>query len=103
MEQIGENRCFGGRQLRYSHRSESLDCNMNFSVYLPPAAEMGAVPVLYWLSGLTCTDENFVQKAGAQQYAAHHGVAIVAPDTSLEGAEPQWKTGQAMKDFLASK
>jgi S-formylglutathione hydrolase len=58
---------------------------MHFSVYLPPAAETGRVPVLYWLSGLTCTDENFVQKAGAQQYAARHGVAIVAPDTSPRG------------------
>jgi S-formylglutathione hydrolase len=58
---------------------------MNFSVYLPPAAQHSAVPVLYWLSGLTCTDENFVQKAGAQQYAAKHGVAIVAPDTSPRG------------------
>jgi S-formylglutathione hydrolase len=58
---------------------------MNFSVYLPPAAEDATVPVLYWLSGLTCTDENFVSKAGAQQYAAQHGVAIVAPDTSPRG------------------
>jgi len=85
MEQIGENRCFGGRQLRFSHASATLDCSMNFSVYLPPAAQQGAVPVLYWLSGLTCTDENFVQKAGAQQYAAKHGVAIVAADTSPRG------------------
>lgn len=60
---------------------------MHFSVYLPPAAELGPVPVLYWLSGLTCTDENFVQKAGAQQYAAEHGVAIVAPDTSPRGED----------------
>jgi S-formylglutathione hydrolase len=85
MEQIAENRSFGGRQLRFTHASNSLDCKMNFSVYLPPAAQHGAVPVLYWLSGLTCTDENFVQKAGAQQYAAKHGVAIVAPDTSPRG------------------
>lgn len=85
MEKIAENRCFGGRQLRFSHASEALDCSMNFSVYLPPAADQGKVPVLYWLSGLTCTDENFVQKAGAQQYAAQHGVAIVAPDTSPRG------------------
>jgi S-formylglutathione hydrolase len=85
MEQIAENRSFGGRQLRFTHASKSLDCTMNFSVYLPPAAQHGAVPVLYWLSGLTCTDENFVQKAGAQQYAAQHGVAIVAPDTSPRG------------------
>ena len=85
MEQIGENRCFGGRQLRFRHASDSTACEMTFSVYLPPAAEKGAVPVLYWLSGLTCTDENFVTKAGAQQYAAKHGMAIVAPDTSPRG------------------
>lgn len=85
MEKIAENRCFGGRQLRFSHASKTLDCSMNFSVYLPPAAEHGKVPVLYWLSGLTCTDENFVQKAGAQRYAARQGVAIVAPDTSPRG------------------
>jgi S-formylglutathione hydrolase len=85
VEQIADNRCFGGRQLRFSHASTTLACSMYFSVYLPPAAEQGKVPVLYWLSGLTCTDENFVQKAGAQQYAAQHGVAIVAPDTSPRG------------------
>jgi S-formylglutathione hydrolase len=85
MEKIAENRCFGGRQLRFNHASETLDCSMNFSVYLPPAADQGKVPVLYWLSGLTCTDENFVQKAGAQQYAARHGVAVIAPDTSPRG------------------
>ena len=56
-----------------------------FSIYLPPQAEQGSVPVLYWLSGLTCTDENFVQKAGAQQHAAEHGIAIVCPDTSPRG------------------
>ena len=85
MEQIGENKSFGGRQLRFNHASSVLNCAMNFSVYLPPAAEHGKVPVLYWLSGLTCTDENFVTKAGAQQYAAEHGIAIVAPDTSPRG------------------
>ncbi len=85
MEQIAENRCFGGRQLRFSHSSQALGCDMNFSVFLPPAADNGAVPVLYWLSGLTCTDENFVTKAGAQQYASQHGLAIVAPDTSPRG------------------
>ena len=58
---------------------------MTFSIYLPPQANNSPVPVLYWLSGLTCTDENFVQKAGAQQYAAEHGIAIVCPDTSPRG------------------
>lgn len=85
MEKIAENRCFGGRQLRYSHASAVLHCDMTFSVYLPPQAASGPVPVLYWLSGLTCTDENFVTKAGAQRYAAEHGIAVVAPDTSPRG------------------
>jgi S-formylglutathione hydrolase len=85
MQQIGANLCFGGQQLRYQHDSEALNCAMNFSVYLPPQAEQGKVPVFYWLSGLTCTDENFVTKAGAQRYAAECGIAIVAPDTSPRG------------------
>ncbi len=85
MEKIGANRCFGGEQLRYRHRSAVLDCDMTFSIYLPPAAAQGAVPLLYWLSGLTCTDENFVTKAGAQRYAAQHGIALVAADTSPRG------------------
>jgi S-formylglutathione hydrolase len=85
MELIGENRCFGGRQLRYRHASSALNCDMTFSIYLPPQAERGLVPVMYWLSGLTCTDENFVTKAGAQRYAAEHGIAVVAADTSPRG------------------
>jgi S-formylglutathione hydrolase len=85
MEQIGANRCFGGQQLRYRHSSKVLDCDMTFSVFLPPQAESEKVPLVYWLSGLTCTDENFVAKAGAQRYAAELGLAIVAPDTSPRG------------------
>jgi len=85
LKKLAENQCFGGRQLQYSHDATSLDCEMRFSVYLPPQAEKGKVPVIFWLSGLTCTDENFVQKAGAQQYAAKYGIAIVAPDTSPRG------------------
>jgi S-formylglutathione hydrolase len=87
LEQIGSNQSFGGRQLRYRHRSTTLNCDMTFSIYLPPQAQRGPVPVLYWLSGLTCTDENFVTKAGAQQYAAAHGIAIVCPDTSPRGED----------------
>lgn len=82
---LASSRCFGGLQRRYRHRALSLGCEMNFSIYLPPQANEGRVPVLYWLSGLTCTDENFVQKAGAQRVAAELGVAIVAPDTSPRG------------------
>jgi S-formylglutathione hydrolase len=85
IEQIGANQSFGGRQLRYKHQSAVLNCDMTFSLYLPPQAAKGPVPVLYWLSGLTCNDENFVQKAGAQQHAAEHGIAIVCPDTSPRG------------------
>ena len=85
LEKIGANHSFGGQQLRYKHQSAVLNCEMTFSIYLPPKAEQGPVPVLYWLSGLTCTDENFVQKAGAQQHAAKHGIAIVCPDTSPRG------------------
>ena len=84
-EQIGANQSFVGQQLRYKHQSALLNCEMTFSIYLPPQASQGPVPVLYWLSGLTCTDENFVQKAGAQQHAAEHGIAIVCPDTSPRG------------------
>lgn len=87
MKQLKAWKSFGGWQKQFSHTSKTLACEMRFSVFLPSAAERGNVPVLYWLSGLTCTDENFVQKAGAQQYAEHHGVAIVAPDTSPRGPD----------------
>ncbi len=85
MEQIDAHRCFDGQQLRFRHRADSLDCDMTFSIYLPPQADQRAVPALYWLSGLTCTDENFVIKAGAQRYAAEYGIALIAPDTSPRG------------------
>ncbi len=78
-------RCFGGEQHRFQHRSSALNCDMIYAVYLPPQAAERSVPVVYYLSGLTCTDENFVTKAGAQRAAAELGVAIVAPDTSPRG------------------
>ena len=88
MQQLSSNQCFGGSNRRYRHRSEVLDCEMTFSVYLPPQAVPGArLPVLYWLSGLTCTDENFMHKAGAQRVAAELGLVLVAPDTSPRGDE----------------
>ncbi len=85
--QLSKTRCFEGDQLRYSHKSETLNCEMSFSIYLPPQAREENVPVLFWLSGLTCSDEYFFHKAAAQRYAAEHGVAIVAPDTSPRGDE----------------
>lgn len=88
LELVASNKCFGGWQKRYKHRSDTLNCDMHFSIYLPPQVEKpSASPVLYWLSGLTCTDENFVTKAGAQRIAAELGMIIVMPDTSPRGEE----------------
>lgn len=86
MELISENRAFGGRHLRYCHDAITTNCSMTFAIFLPPfASKDKPVPVLYWLSGLTCTDQNFMQKAGAMKLAAELGMAIVAPDTSPRG------------------
>jgi S-formylglutathione hydrolase len=82
---ITQNLCFGGVQSVYTHASEETECVMRFGVFLPPQAASGRVPVLYWLSGLTCTEENFIVKAGAQRVAAALGLAIVVPDTSPRG------------------
>lgn len=87
MQQVSVYKTFEGQQLRFRHDSAVLNCEMHFSVYLPPAAADRPVPVIYWLSGLTCTDENFVQKAGAQQYASQHQVALIVPDTSPRGEQ----------------
>ncbi|WP_018990336.1 S-formylglutathione hydrolase [Aromatoleum toluclasticum] len=88
LENLSCQKSFGGWLKRYRHRSQTLGCDMVFAVYLPPQAEQGGkLPVLYWLSGLTCTDENFMQKAGAQRMAAELGLVIVAPDTSPRGAD----------------
>ena len=85
MERIEQHACHGGRQEVWKHASDTLACDMRVGVYLPPQAERAACPVLYWLSGLTCTEQNFITKAGAQRYAAEHGVIVVAPDTSPRG------------------
>ncbi|WP_284321438.1 S-formylglutathione hydrolase [Dyella acidisoli] len=85
MERIEHRACFGGWQDVYRHRSRAVDGDMRFAIYLPPQAEHQKVPVLYWLSGLTCTEQNFITKAGAQRYAAEHGLALVVCDTSPRG------------------
>ena len=85
MELISSHKCFEGKQLRYKHHSHFNQCEMTFSIFLPPQAENERVPMLMWLSGLTCNDENFVVKAGAQKYATEYGMAIVTPDTSPRG------------------
>ncbi len=86
-ELLSCNKCFDGWLKRYKHHSSSTGTEMIFAIYLPPQAQSTPVPVLYWLSGLTCTDENFMQKAGAQRLAAELGMAIVCPDTSPRGTD----------------
>ncbi|WP_226704011.1 S-formylglutathione hydrolase [Microbulbifer elongatus] len=86
VELVSKTQSFDGSQCQYSHRSEVLNCEMRFSIFLPSQAEKDQrFPALYWLSGLTCTDENFSQKAGAQRMAAELGIALVIPDTSPRG------------------
>ncbi|SDW68406.1 S-formylglutathione hydrolase [Thiocapsa roseopersicina] len=87
MERIERIREFGGWLERYIHDSAVCNCRMTFSVYLPPQAEAAAVPTVYFLSGLTCTDDNVRVKAGAQRYAAELGLALVMPDTSPRGEQ----------------
>jgi S-formylglutathione hydrolase len=82
---ISQSLCFGGVQAVYSHPAHETRCAMRFGLFLPPQASAGRVPVLYWLSGLTCTEDNFIVKAGAQRVAAELGLAIVVPDTSPRG------------------
>ena len=87
MKTISENACFGGTQGVYSHTSKVCNCEMTFAVFLPEEARDGPVPVLWYLSGLTCTHENAMTKAGAQGWAAEHGIAVVFPDTSPRGED----------------
>lgn len=115
----------GGYLYRYTHDSKVNQCEMTFSVFLPPQAENGKVPTLYWLSGLTCTDDNARTKAGAQRFAAQHGIAMVFPDTSprgdqvddkpdrydlgqgagfyLNATELPWSTHYQMYDYVVSE
>ncbi len=105
LEILSSNKSFGGWHKQYSHPSRVLGCQMRFAIYLPPQALQGQqVPVLYWLSGLTCSDENFMQKAGAQRIAAELGIALVAPDTSPRGEgvadDPAYDLGMGAGFYL---
>ncbi|MET3513232.1 S-formylglutathione hydrolase [Pseudacidovorax sp. 1753] len=105
MERVEQHASFGGRQEVWKHASAVLGCEMKLGVYLPPAALAGeACPVLYWLSGLTCSEQNFITKAGAQQHAAQHGLILVAPDTSPRGEaianDPAYDLGQGAGFYL---
>ncbi len=107
-EIVSEHACFGGVQRTYRHASSVVGLPMRFSVYLPPQAQkspQATVPALLYLAGLTCTEETFVTKAGAQQYAAQHGIALIAPDTSPRGANlpgeaDAWDFGLAAGFYL---
>lgn len=99
MERVEQHASFGGRQEVWTHASDVLGCTMKVGVYLPEAALRGErCPVLYWLSGLTCTEQNFITKANAQAHAARHGIVVVAPDTSPRGDgvadDPAYDLGQ---------
>jgi len=105
LELISEHRCFDGRQRFYRHDSAAVGLPMKFSVYLPPQAEQARVPVLFYLAGLTCTEETFMIKAGAQRLAARHGLMLVAPDTSprgagLPGEDDDWDFGTGAGFYL---
>lgn len=98
MERTERHACFGGWQEVYQHSSSTLNCTMKFAIYLPPQAVHGKVPALYWLSGLTCNEQNFIAKSAMQRYAAEHGLAVIAPDTSPRGDaianDPAYDLGQ---------
>ena len=104
MERIEQHVCFGGRQEVWKHMSTVLGCEMRFGVYLPPQTSFESRPVLYWLSGLTSTEQNFITKSGAQRYAAEHGLILVAPDTSPRGAgvadDAAYDLGQGASFYL---
>jgi S-formylglutathione hydrolase len=106
LTQISQNACFGGTVGVYSHPSDACHCTMRFAVFVPPQAKERPVPVVYFLSGLTCTEENFTVKSGAQRYAAEHGLMLVAPDTSPRGegvpddADGAWDFGLGAGFYL---
>jgi S-formylglutathione hydrolase len=101
---ISRHACFGGVLGYYQHASQANNCDMRFAVYVPPQAAKGPVPVLYYLAGLTCTEETFATKAGALEHAARHGIMLVAPDTSprvaLPGDRESWDFGIAAGFYL---
>lgn len=105
LEVVSEHRCFEGVQRFYRHASREIGLSMRFSVFLPPQAEQGRVPVLFYLAGLTCTEETFMIKAGAQRLAAQYGIMLVTPDTSPRGAgvageDDSWDFGTGAGFYL---
>ena len=125
MELLNKHRCFGGEQRFYKHDSAIIGLPMRFSVFVPEQAAQGPLPGLFYLAGLTCTEETFVTKGGAQQYAAEHGLILIAPDTSPRGAgvagetdswdfgvgagfyldatQPDWATHYRMESYITGE
>ncbi|CAG2175803.1 unnamed protein product [Oppiella nova] len=107
---VSSSGSFGGKQEVWSHESKELKCKMNFSVYIPPKVKNNAgtkVPVLYWLSGLTCTEQNFIIKSGFQKYASEEGIIVVGPDTSprgvnIEGEDDDYDFGSGAGFYVDS-
>ncbi|PIC63928.1 S-formylglutathione hydrolase [Sporosarcina sp. P13] len=101
---IEQRRSFGGEQCKYNHYSEVLQCDMTFSIYLPSNKENKEIPLIWWLSGLTCTDDNFSQKSGFQGLAEEHQVAVIIPDTSPRGEQvandEAWDLGQGASFYV---
>ncbi|HQT61091.1 MAG TPA: S-formylglutathione hydrolase [Acidiphilium sp.] len=124
-ETVSIQKCFGGVQGVYRHQAKATGCSMRFAVFMPPQAQIGKVPALYYLAGLTCTEENFTVKAGAQRVAAELGIALIAPDTSPRGlgypgesdaydfgvgagfyvdsTETPWRNGYRMYSYIADE
>ncbi|CAH1183595.1 unnamed protein product [Phaedon cochleariae] len=106
LTEVSSNKIFGGYQKVFSHESKEVGCTMKFGVYLPPQVEENKrLPIIYWLSGLTCSELNFLQKSGAQRYASEHGVIIVNPDTSprglnIPGDSESWDFGVAAGFYI---
>jgi S-formylglutathione hydrolase len=105
MMALSEHACFGGVQGFYLHESSVIGLPMKFGVFVPPQAKLGPVPVLFYLAGLTCNEETFAIKAGAQRHAAEHGLMLVSPDTSprgtgVEGADAAWDFGTGAGFYL---
>ena len=107
LTEVSSAKCFGGLQKVFSHESREVGCRMNFAVYIPPSAATGdsQLPVLYWLSGLTCTEQNFITKSGFQRYAAENNLVVVAPDTSprglgIPGEDEDWDFGTGAGFYL---
>lgn len=101
---IETHKAFGGEQRKYRHHSETLDCDMVFSLFLPKQTDNKPTSLIWWLSGLTCTDDNFSQKGAFQKYASQHQLAVVMPDTSPRGTavadDAGWDLGQGAGFYL---